>query len=129
VRLDKRPPLSRREREIMDVVYRLGGATAADVAANIPDPPSYSAVRAMLSILVMKGHLRHETRGNRYVYLSTTPRDKAQRGALRDLMRTFFDGSPKEAVVALIDEAGRELSAEDLVEIRRLIEAAMKQGR
>jgi predicted transcriptional regulator len=125
----RKPPLARREREIMDVVYRLGGATAAEVAEHLPDPPSYSAVRALLSILEGKGHLRHETRENRYVYLPTVPRGKAQRRALRDLVTTFFQGSPRDAMVTLLDEAGRELSAEDLAEIRKQIDEALKQGR
>jgi predicted transcriptional regulator len=121
--------LSRRERQIMDVVYQLGGATAAEVAERLPDPPSYSAVRTLLGILETKGHLRHESRGNRYVYLPVVPRAKARRRALRDLVSTFFEGSPKEAVVTLLEEQGRELSGEDLEEIRRLIEETKKQGR
>lgn len=125
----KRPPLSRREREIMEVIYRLGGATAAEVAQHMPDPPSYSAVRAMLSILEDKGHVRHETRANRYVYLPTVAREKARRSALHEVVRTFFQGSPKQAVVALLDETGRDMSADDLAEIRRLIDEAIKQGR
>jgi BlaI family penicillinase repressor len=116
--------LARRERQIMDVVYRLGAATAAEVAAALPDPPGYSSVRTMLSILETKGHLRHESRANRYVYLPVVPRTTARRRALRDLVSTFFDGSPKDAMVTLIEERGRELSAKDLAEIRRLIEAA-----
>src|SRR2546423_14829089 len=86
-----RPPLSRREREIMELVYRLGSATAAQVAAGLPDPPSYSAVRSMLSILESKGHLRHETRDHRYLYLPSVPRQRARRRALHDVVRTFFD--------------------------------------
>jgi BlaI family transcriptional regulator, penicillinase repressor len=121
--------LSRRERQIMDVVYRLGAATAAEVVAHLPDPPSYSAVRTLLGILEDKGHLRHEARGTRYVYLPIVPRTQARRRALDDLLRTFFQGSPKEAVVTLIEEKGRSLSAQDLAEIRRLIEQAAKQGR
>jgi BlaI family transcriptional regulator, penicillinase repressor len=123
------PPLSRREREIMEVVYRLGGASAAQIAAELPDPPSYSAVRAMLSILQDKGHLRHEERANRYLYLPTVAPDKARRRALREVVRTFFDGSPKQAAVALIDEAGRQLSEADLRELRALVDEAIKQGR
>jgi predicted transcriptional regulator len=123
------PPLSRREREIMEVVYRLAGATAAQIAAELPDPPSYSAVRAMLSILVDKGHLRHEERANRYLYLPTVPAGEARRRALRDVVRTFFQGSSKRAVVALIDQAGRELSPEDLRELRAMVDEAIKQGR
>jgi predicted transcriptional regulator len=123
------PPLSRREREIMEVVYRLGGATAAQIAEELPDPPSYSAVRALLTILEEKGHLTHENQANRYLYRPTVPADRAQRRALQDVVRTFFSGSPKEAVVALLDDAGRELSAEDLAELRALIDQAIKQGR
>jgi predicted transcriptional regulator len=126
---DPRPPLSRREREIMELVYRLGGATAAQVAAGIPDPPSYSAVRSMLSILETKGHLRHELRDHRYLYLPSVPRGRARRQALQELVRTFFDGSAKEAAAALIDGNGRELSREDLAELRERIDLAMKQGR
>jgi BlaI family transcriptional regulator, penicillinase repressor len=116
--------LARRERQIMDVVYRLGSATAAEVAAALPDPPGYSTVRTMLSILESKGHLRHETRANRYVYLPVVPRSTARKRALRDLVSTFFDGSSKDAVVTLIEESGRELSEKDLAEIRSLIEAS-----
>ena len=121
--------LSRRERQIMDVVYRRGGATAAEVAAELPDPPSYSAVRTLLSILETKGHLRHETRANRYLYLPVVPQRQARRRALNDLVSTFFSGSPKDAVVTLIEEKGRQLSPADLDEIRGLIEQASKQGR
>jgi predicted transcriptional regulator len=113
----------------MEVVYRLGGATASQVAEHLPDPPSYSAVRAMLSILEDKGHLRHEDQGNRYLYLPTVSADKARKRAIRDLVRTFFQGSPKQAVVALIDDAGRELSEKDLRELRTLVDEAIKQGR
>lgn len=113
----------------MEVVYRLGGATGAEVAAHLPDPPSYSAVRAMLSILESKGHLRHETKGNRYVYLPAIGRDRARLEALREVVRTFFQGSPKEAVVSLLDDASRDLSPSDLVELRALIDKAIKQGK
>jgi predicted transcriptional regulator len=113
----------------MEVVYRRGGATAAEVAAHMPDPPSYSAVRAMLSILEGKGHLRHEARGGRYVYLPTVPHGTARKRALRDLVATFFQGSPRDAVISLLDEAGRELSDEDLAAIREQIDGARKQGR
>ena len=113
----------------MEVIYRLGGATAAQVAGGLSDPPSYSAVRAMLSILVAKGHLRHETRANRYLYLPMVTPAKARRHALADLVRTFFGGSAREAAVALIDQSGRSLSTEDLEEIRRRIEEAIAEGR
>ena len=84
--------LSRRERQIMDIVYEAGQASAADVLDRLPDPPSYSAVRAMLRVLEEKGHLRHKQDGPRYVYLPTVSRDEARRSALRRLLRTFFDG-------------------------------------
>jgi predicted transcriptional regulator len=123
-----RPPLSRREREMMDVVYRLGRATASEVMAGLTAPPSYSAVRATLRILEEKGHLTHQSDGNRYVYLPTVPSAKARRSALQSLVRTFFGGSPKDAVVALLDEAD-QLSPEDMAEIRRRIDAAKKNRR
>src|SRR4051794_1037275 len=97
--------LGRRERQIMDVVYRRGRATAAEVLAELPDPPSYSAVRGMLRLLEDKGHLRHEQDGPRYVYLPTTERDEARRSALAHLLRTFFDDSRESAVAALLDDA------------------------
>ena len=85
--------LSRRERQIMDVVYRLGRATAAEVQEGLPDPPSYSAVRALLRVLEEKGHLRHEQDGPRNVYVPTVPRDAARSSAVRALLETFFGGS------------------------------------
>ncbi len=123
------PLLSRRERQMMDVIYKVGKATAADVAANLPDPPSDSAVRTTLRILEDKGHLRHEQDGPRYVYLPTVKRERAQRSALRNMLSTFFDGSPGEAVAALFDEAQGQLTAEDLDRIARLISEARKKGR
>src|SRR5215472_6554963 len=121
--------LSRRERQIMEVVYREGLATATDVLALIPDPPSYSAVRAMLRILEQKGHLRHVAEGNRYVYRPTVPADRARRSALKSLLQTFFEGSPEKAVAALLDMSRSELSAEDLDRLSRLIEQAREEGR
>jgi predicted transcriptional regulator len=121
--------LSRRERQIMDVVYRLGRATAAEVQEGLPDPPSYSAIRALLRILEEKGHLRHERDGPRYVFLPTVGRDKARRSALRRLVQTFFDGSTAQAVAALLGEPGTNLSGEDLDRLSRLIDAARNEGR
>jgi predicted transcriptional regulator len=126
---ERRPPLSRRERQIMDLVYRLGAPTAAEIAANLADPPSYSAVRATIAVLEGKGHLRHETRGGRYAYLPTVRQAAARRRALRDVVATFFQGSSKQAVVALLNDAAEKLSAADLDEIRRHIEQAKQQGR
>jgi len=122
-------PLSRRERQIMDVVYRTGHATAAEVQEALPDPPSYSAVRAMLRILEEKGHLKHEQDGPRYVFLPTVPREKARRSALRQLVTTFFEGSTAQAVAALLGEPDAKLSEEDLEKLSRLIELTRKEGR
>lgn len=120
--------LSRRERQIMDVVYRLGQATAAEVLAELPEPPSYSAVRAMLRLLEEKGHVRHEQDGPRYVYLPTVNRDKARKSALRHLVRTFFDGSTEDAVAALLQNDA-DIRDEELARLAKLIEGAKKEGR
>jgi predicted transcriptional regulator len=122
-------PLSRRERQIMDVVYRMGRATAAEVQEALADPPSYSAVRALLRVLEEKGHLRHEQDGPRYVFLPTVPRDKARRSALRQLVQTFFEGSTAQAVAALLDAPDAKLSDEDLERLARLIDQARQEGR
>src|SRR6185436_17415366 len=94
--------LSRRERQIMDVLYRKGQATAAEVLESLPEPPGYSAVRALLRILEQKGHIRHEENAGKYVFMPTVTRDKAKRSAVRHLLQTFFDGSREEAVEALL---------------------------
>jgi predicted transcriptional regulator len=120
---------SRRERQIMEVIYREGRATATDVLAKLPDPPSYSAVRALLRILEQKGHVRHVEEGNRYVYLPTIPADRARRSALRTLLQTFFQGSPEKAVAALIDMSRSELSEQELDRLSRLIDQAREEGR
>ena len=121
--------LSRRERQIMDIVYRLEHATAAEVMELLPDPPSYSAVRAMLRILEDKGHLRHTQDGPRYVYTSTVAPETASRSALRHVMSTFFEGSAAQAMAALLDETAGELTAEDLERLSSLIETAKTEGR
>jgi predicted transcriptional regulator len=121
--------LSRRERQIMDVVYRRGQATAAEVLSDLPDPPSYSAVRAMLRVLEEKGHLRHEANGPRYVFLPTVPREKARRSALRQLVQTFFEGSTEQTVAALLDLSGSRLSDAELDRLSKLIQQARKEGR
>ena len=120
---------SRRERQIMEVIYREGRATATDVLGKLPDPPSYSAVRALLRILEQKGHVRHVEEGNRYVYLPTIPADRARRSALRNLLQTFFQGSPEKAVAALIDMSRSELSEQELERLSRLIDQAREEGR
>ena len=120
---------SRRERQIMDVVYRLGRATAAEVQEQLPDPPSYSAVRAHLRVLEEKGHLRHDQDGPRYVFSPTVPREKARRSALSQLVQTFFEGSTAQAVAALLDAPDARISAEELQRLARLIDQARKEGR
>src|SRR5438045_2456543 len=116
--------LSRREREIMDIVYARGEASAAEVNAALADPPSYSSVRALLRILEEKGHLKHREDGPRYVFLPTEPRAKASRSALRRVVETFFDGSLSGAVAALVDERGGKLSVEELERIEAIIKQA-----
>jgi predicted transcriptional regulator len=114
--------LSRRERQIMDIVYRRARATAADVLDDLPDPPTYSAVRAALRLLEEKGLLAHEMDGKRYVYLPTTPRKQARVTALKHLVRTFFNGSPEQVVNALLEES--RPSNEELDRLAKLIEHA-----
>jgi len=121
--------LSRRERQIMDFLFRAGRASAADVHAGIPDPPSYSAVRATLRILEEKGHVRHEEDGRAYAYLPTTRKDAARRTALTHLVRTFFDNSAEETVAALIDIAAPKMSTSELDRLRKLIDQAKAEGR
>ena len=121
--------LSRRERQIMDILYRLGQASAADVLENMPDPPGYSAVRTMLRLLEEKGYLRHDQDGPRYVYLPTLSRDKARQSALKQLVQTFFDNSTEQTVAALLDMSKSKLSNEELERLSLLIERARKDGR
>ena len=120
--------LSRRERQIMEIVYERGRATAAEVRAHMPDPPSYSAVRAMLRILEEKGHLRHEQDGPRYAFLPTVPRQEASETALRKLVRTFFGGSPEGAMAALLDLESDQLDEKALQRLSEMIEEARKEG-
>ena len=115
--------LSRRERQIMDVLFRHGQATVSDVQAAMPDPPSYSAVRAMLRILEEKGHARHEQDGPRYIYKPVVARERAKRSAMRHLLHTFFEGSHEQAMAALLDEASTSLSEDDLDRLARLIDS------
>jgi predicted transcriptional regulator len=121
--------LSRRERQIMDVLYRRGRASVAEVRSGIADPPSYSAVRALLRVLEDKGHARHEEEGPRYVYLPTVPRTEARDSALKHMVRTFFDGSTAQAVAALLGEAKADLSPDELSALSALIEEAKQEGR
>jgi predicted transcriptional regulator len=121
--------LSRRERQIMEIVYESGRASAAEVRERMPDPPSYSAVRAMLRILEDKGHLRHEQDGPRYVFLPTVPREEARETALRRLVRTFFGDSPEGAMAALLDLESDRLDEDALDRIARRIEDARSEER
>jgi predicted transcriptional regulator len=120
--------LSRRERQIIDILYANGRATAADVQTLLPDPPSYSAVRAMLRILEEKGHVRHQQDGPRYVYLPTLARDNAKRSAMRHMLQTFFDGSAEQAISALLDDSSARLSEAELDRLARLIDQARRNG-
>ena len=113
----------------MDIVYRAGQVTVADVLAQMPDPPSYSAVRAMMRVLEEKGHLRHQQEGLAYVYLPTVSPDTARRSAVSHLMRTFFEGSAERAVAAVLEASEAKLSRAELDRIAALIAAAKKEGR
>jgi len=124
---NKMRSLSRREREMMDIIFRAGKATAGEVMEAMTNRPSYSAVRATLRVLEQKGLLRHEDDGTRYVYRPTLNRDKARQSALDHLMTTFFDGSVANVVTTLIES--EELSGDDLDRIARLIAKARKEGR
>ena len=119
--------LSRRERQIMDIVYRTGQATAAQILAEMSDPPSYSAIRALLRILVDKKHLQYREYGPRYIYSPTLPRQKARARALERVVDTFFDGSAMSAASALLGSSQR-LTTDELDELSALIDAARKRG-
>jgi BlaI family transcriptional regulator, penicillinase repressor len=120
--------LSRRERQIMDIVYRRGKATAAQILAEMSDPPSYSAIRALLRILVDKKHLHHRADGPRYVYSPAVPRQKARARALAQVVNTFFEGSALKAASALLGSSQRKLTKVELDELSALIDAARKRG-
>ena len=121
--------LSRRERQIMDILYREGKATATGVLEALPDPPGYSAVRAMLKVLENKGQVRHVLQDMKYVWLPVVPREKARRSALKNVLETFFDDSPEKAVAALLDMSKADLSDEELDRLTRLIHDSRKEGR
>jgi predicted transcriptional regulator len=113
----------------MDVLYNKGSATAAEVLENMPDPPGYSAVRALLRILEEKGHVRHQVSEGRYVFVPKVPRAKAKRSAIRHVVETFFNGSREQAVAALLDSSSSKLSDEELDRLQELIDKARKGGR
>jgi predicted transcriptional regulator len=121
--------LTRRERQIMDVLYRLGRATAAEIMEQLPGAPSYSTVRTQLRVLESKGHVRHEELGLRYVYLPTVPRRAARRFALKHLVETFFDGSTAQVVAALLGGEGAELTDDELARIEELVRQARGDSR
>jgi predicted transcriptional regulator len=121
--------LTRRERQIMDVLYRLGRATAAEVMERLPGAPSYSTVRTQLRVLETKGHVRHEELGLRYVYMPTVPRHAARRFALKHLVETFFDGSTAKVVAALLGGEGAELTDDELARIEELVRQARGDSR
>jgi predicted transcriptional regulator len=120
---------SRRERQIMDILYRESRATAGEVLERLPDPPGYSAVRAMLRVLENKGHLTHVLEDGRYVYQPVLPREKARKSALKNLLQTFFDGSPEKAVAALLSDSKSRLTENEVENLTRLIAEARKEGR
>jgi BlaI family penicillinase repressor len=120
--------LSRRERQIMDILFRRGRATAAEVLQDLPGEPSYSTVRTQLRVLEQKGHVRHEQDGPRFVYMPVIARHAARRSALRHVIETFFDGSPEKAVAALLGGEASKLTGEQFDRIADLIARARKDG-
>jgi BlaI family transcriptional regulator, penicillinase repressor len=122
-------PLSRREREMMNIIFTRGRATATEVMAGMAEPPSYSAVRATLRVLEQKGHLKHQHDGTRYVYIPTVNREKVRLSALDNLLSTFFDGSAANVVATLIERQKGKMSGNELEELSRLIDQARKEGR
>lgn len=123
------PGLSRRERQIMDALYKLGEATVGEVMDLMPDPPSYSAVRATMRVLEEKGHVTHKQDGPRYLYVPTISRDKAQSTALQHLVGTFFGGSVEQAVMALLSMPETKMSETDLGKLAEKVREAEKEGR
>jgi predicted transcriptional regulator len=126
---DIRAQLGSRERQIVEAVYQLGRASVAEVRDALPNPPSYSAVRAMLNLLELKGHLKHEQEGIKYVYLPVVAPKKAQKSALRHIVSTFFNGSPIAAAAALLEMSDTKISSEEKEQLTALIERAEKEGR
>lgn len=121
--------LTKRERQIMDVIFKLGKANVAEIMANIPDSPSNSAIRRLVSILVEKGFLKHEWQGPKYVYSPTVDPSSVRETELERITDTFFEGSPVETVAALLDISSQKLSEEDFDRLSEIIEAARREGR
>ncbi len=124
-----KPTLSRREREVMDILYRLGEATVAEVIEELAAPPSYSAVRSTLRILEEKGHVEHREDGPRYVYVPAVGREKARRAALDHVVDTFFEGSAEQALAALLRRSDLEMSESQIERLARAIKRAGEEGR
>lgn len=123
------PTLSRREREVMDVLYRMGEATVAEVMEQMTDPPTYSAVRSILRVLEEKEHIQHREDGPRYIYAPAVERDRARRAALDHLVDTFFDGSAQQALAALLSRNDLELPEAQVRRLARAIDQARQEGR
>ena len=121
--------LSRRERQIMEILFQRGKASASEVREAMEDAPSYSAVRAMLRVLEDKGHVRHQAEGLRYVYVPTVAKEKAKRAAVKHMLDTFFNGSPEQIVAALLDVSSTELTGAELDRMAAMIEKARKEGK
>lgn len=121
--------LSRRERQIMDILYQRGKASASDVRESMEAAPGYSAVRAMLRVLEEKGHIKHQAEGLKYVYVPVVARDKAKRSAVKHVMETFFNGSAEQIVAALLDGSSTRLTREELDRMSEMIEQAKKEGK
>jgi predicted transcriptional regulator len=120
--------LARRERQILEIIYQLGEASVGDVLARLPDPPSYSAVRTIMRLLEQKGHLRHRRELTKYVYRPTQSRESASRSALAHVVKTFFGGSAPDAVAAILDANGDDLTDDDLRRLEAIVEKAKKEG-
>ena len=121
-------PLSRRERQIMDLLYAAGKASASEIQERLPDRPSNSTVRTILRVLERKGYVRHVEEGLRYMFLPAVPREAARASAMQRVLRTFFGGSAKEAIAAFLDPNAFEMSREDLEDLARMIERAKKEA-
>ena len=121
--------LSRRERQIMDILYQRGKSSASEVREAMPNAPGYSAVRAMLRVLEEKGHVRHQAEGLKYVYVPTVTRDKAKRSAVKHLLDTFFNNSPEQIVAALLDVSSTRMTREELDRMAEMIERAKREGK
>jgi predicted transcriptional regulator len=128
-RTPKKDGFSRREREIMDALYKLGRASAAQILDAVPDPPSYTAIRTQLAILEKKGHVRHTSDGTRYIYEPSVAREQMGRRAIDSLLKTFFDNSVERAVAALITRKDADISDDELERLSKLIDRAKREGR